>query len=327
MRAIIITQAGGPEVLELREVADPQPGPGKVLVRVRYSALNRADILQRQGKYPAPAGEPQDIPGLEFAGEVAEAGSGVGGWKPGDRVFGIAGGGAHSELIVADPRMLARIPDELSTRDAGAVPEAFVTAHDALCTQARLVAGERALVHAVGSGVGLAAIQLIRSCGAIPYGTSRTAEKIEKARRFGLEDGVALNDVSELLGFAERIHGKSGFDVMLDLVGGPYLAVSIFTLALKGRIVVLASMGGPKVELDTRLLLSRRLTIKGSVLRSRPLAEKIAATEAFARDVLPWLASGEVKPCIDSEFAMDEIRQAHLRLESNQTMGKVLLRM
>jgi len=329
MRAIVITRPGGPEVLELREVPDPQPGPGKVLVRVCYSALNRADILQRQGKYPAPAGDPPDIPGLEFAGEITGLGSGVTGWKTGDRVFGISGGGAHAELLVADQHAIARIPDSLSIQDAGAVPEAFITAHDALITQAQLVAGESVLIHAVGSGVGLAALQLTRTRGATPYGTSRTPEKIEKARAWGLEHGIVLPDVAalaELPAFLQRIGRKSGFDVVLDLVGGPYLAASIPTLAMKGRIIVLASMGGPKVELDTRLMLSRRLTLKGTMLRSRPLVEKVAATEAFAREVVPLLASGAVKPAIDSEFELSEIRQAHLRLESNKTIGKVLLK-
>ncbi|HEU4565017.1 MAG TPA: alcohol dehydrogenase catalytic domain-containing protein, partial [Gemmatimonadaceae bacterium] len=194
MRAAVITRPGGPDVLELRDLPRPEPGAGEVLVRVRASALNRADLLQREGRYPAPPGAPAEIPGIEFAGEVAALGEGVARWREGDRVFGITVGGAHAEFLVAHERALAAVPDELEWEEAGAVPEAFITAHDALVTQAALRASERVLVHAVGSGVGLAAVQLVRAMGAVPYGTSRTPEKIERARPLGLEDGVVPGD-------------------------------------------------------------------------------------------------------------------------------------
>ena len=193
MRAVIITKPGGPEVLEIQQVETPHPRAGEVLVRVRASALNRADVLQRQGRYPAPPGAPQNIPGLEFAGEVTELGDGATRWRVGPRVFGITAGGGHAEYLTSHERMLAEIPANLSWSEAAAIPEAFITAHDALWKQAALAANETVLIHAAGSGVGLAAIQLVRAKGAIPYGTSRTAGKLDKARQFGLQDGVPLS--------------------------------------------------------------------------------------------------------------------------------------
>src|SRR5918999_319893 len=201
MRAVVITKPGGPEVLELREVERPVPGAGEVLVQVRATALNRADLMQREGRYPPPPGVPADIPGLEFAGEVAALGSGARDWREGDRVFGIVGGGAYAEYLVAHERTLAPVPPSLDWDEAAAVPEAFITAHDALVAQAAVRASEVVLIHAVGSGVGLAAAQLARAFGALPYGTSRTEDKVERARAFGVEDGVALGrDTAALAG-------------------------------------------------------------------------------------------------------------------------------
>ena len=191
MRAIVITAPGGIEVLDLREVPRPSPSHAQLLVRVHATALNRADVLQRQGHYPAPADSPADIPGLELAGEVAELGPGATRWKAGQRVFGIVGGGAYAEYLVTHERLLAQIPDSLSYTEAAAVPEAFITAHDALVTQAQLRASESVLIHAVASGVGLAAVQLTRALGAVPFGTARGQGKLERAREYGLEDGWA----------------------------------------------------------------------------------------------------------------------------------------
>src|SRR5918992_5255517 len=191
MKAVVITRPGGPEVLELRDVDRPPPGAGEVLVRVHATALNRADLMQREGRYPPPPGAPADIPGLEFAGEVAALGPGAREWKEGDPVFGIAGGGTYAEYVVVHERTLAAIPASLGWITAAEVPEAFITAHDALVSQAAVRTSERVLIHAVGSGVGLAAVQLTRALGAVPFGTSRTQDKIDRARELGLEDGVA----------------------------------------------------------------------------------------------------------------------------------------
>lgn len=329
MKAVLITKPGGPEVLEIREVPTPQPSPHEVLVRVRAAGLNRADILQRQGYYPAPPGVPPDIPGLEFAGEVAALGAQVTMWRPGQRVFGIAGGGAQAEYIVAHEHTLAEIPANLGWSEAAAVPEVFITAHDALWKQAGLAKGEQVLIHAVGSGVGLAAVQLAKAIGAAPYGTSRTEEKIRRARAFGLQDGIALPEgLAPLPDKTREWTAGRGFDVVLDLVGGAYVAHSIEALGTKGRLVLLATMGGRKTEMDLGLFLHKRLHLIGSVLRSRSLEEKIAATLAFAAEVLPLLAEGKVRPAIDREFGftVKDVRAAYERLESNESFGKVILR-
>jgi NADPH:quinone reductase len=326
MQAVWISSSGGPEVLEIREVGKPIINDDQVLVRVRASALNRADLLQRQGKYPPPPGFPPEIPGIEFAGEVAEVGASVRQWKPGQRVFGLVGGGAHAEYLVTYERLLAEIPANLSFEDAAAVPEVFITAHDALWTQAKLRPGETVLIHAVGSGVGLAAVQLCRAIQAVPYGTSRTAEKIEKAKPLGLNAGIVVRDSFDLLQTAavEWTDGR-GINVVLDLVGGPYVKASQSLMAPHGRIVLVGTVAGGKYELDSRYMLSKRLKVWGTVLRARPLEEKIETTQKFAAEVVPLLASGVLCPNIESVFPLADIGKAHKRLESNETFGKVVI--
>jgi NADPH:quinone reductase len=327
MRAVIITRPGGPEVLELREVPEPVPDSTEILVRVRASALNRADLLQREGRYPPPPDAPADIPGIEFAGEVEAVGARVQLWRPGQRVYGIAGGGAHAELLVAHERAVAEVPAAMEWVEAGATPEAFITAHDALVTQAAVRPGERVLIHAVGSGVGLAAAQLARALGAVPYGTARTPDKVDRAREYGLEDGAALpQGVEPLADHVRRWTGGRGVEVVLDLVGGPYTEASVAALAPRGRLILIGTVAGARSGLDLRTVLSRRLTIRGTVLRARPLEEKIAATRLFAAEVGPLLSSRAVRPVLDSHFPLAEIRRAHERLGSNATFGKVGLK-
>jgi putative PIG3 family NAD(P)H quinone oxidoreductase len=325
MRSVVITQAGGPEYLAIREAKKPEPGPGEVLVRVHATALNRADILQREGRYPPPPGAP-DIPGLEFAGEVADAGSGATRWPVGARVFGIVGGGAHAEYLVVNQDAVAAIPDHMGWTDAAAVPEAFITAHDAMIVQAELAAGETVLIHAVASGVGLAAVQLARAWGAIPFGTSRTAEKLLAARELGMEDGIAIDRDFEPL--AAKVEGWTmgrGIDVTIDLVGGPYLAASARVAALRGRIMIIGSLAGATGEFPLGIVLRKRLQLRGTVLRSRSLAEKIDATARFEREVVPLLATGKVRPVLDSVFRLDQIAAAHRRMESNESVGKIVI--
>src|SRR5215510_9490983 len=326
MKAVWIAKFGGPEGLEIRNVAKPHPVADQVLVRVRASALNRADLLQRQGHYPAPPGYPQEIPGIEFAGEVAAAGPLVQIWKPGQRVFGLTGGGAQAQFLVTQERLLAEIPKNLDWAQASAIPEVFITAHDALWTQAELRPRESVLIHAVGSGVGLAAVQLAHAIHAVPYGTSRTADKIEKARSFGLRDGIAVQqNLDEMVSAAERWTSGGGIDVVLDLVGGPYVKASQKLMAPKGRMVLVGTTAGGAYELESKFVMSRRLQIRGTVLRARPLAEKIEVTRSFAAEVVPLFADGTLRPNIDSVFSMEEIGKAHERLESNQTFGKVVI--
>jgi NADPH2:quinone reductase len=326
MRAVVITKPGGPEVLEVRDVRRPNPGVGEVLVRVRATALNRADLMQREGRYPAPPGAPPDIPGLEFAGEVAALGPGAREWREGDRVFGIVGGGSYAEYLVTHERTLAPVPPSLGWDEAAAVPEAFITAHDALVAQAAVRASEAVLIHAVGSGVGLAASQLARAFGAVPYGTSRTDDKIERARAFGLEDGIALpRDTAALADAVRRWTGGRGVDVILELVGGSYVGAGVEVLAPLGRLILIGTVAGIQTALDLRRVLTRRLTIRGTVLRARPLEEKILATRAFAAEVVPLLARGVVRPVIDARFDLAQIAAAHRHLESNATFGKVVV--
>jgi NADPH2:quinone reductase len=326
MRAAVITAPGGPEVLEIRDLPRPEPEGEQILVRVRASALNRADLLQRAGKYPAPPGAPADVPGIEFAGEVVSAGRDARLWREGDRVFGITGGGAHAEYLVAHERAVAAIPDTLEWTDAAAIPEAFLTAHDALWVQARLRPSERVLVHAVGSGVGLAAVQLARAIGAVPYGDARTADKVERAREHGLEDGVALDDLSPLADAVKRWTGGAGVDVVLDLVGGPYVKASVDALGLKGRLMLVGTVAGGRAELELGKALGKRLRIVGTVLRARPLEEKIDATRRFAAEVVPLFERGLLRPVVDEVFDLDRIADAHERLASNETFGKVVVR-
>jgi putative PIG3 family NAD(P)H quinone oxidoreductase len=328
MKAAIITRFGGPEVLEIQEVPTPSPVADRVLVQVKASALNRADIHQREGKYPAPPDCPQNIPGMEFAGVVVENGPDAHLYEKGQRVFGITGGGAQAEYIVVHQRTLAAIPDNLSWTEAAAIPEAFITAHDALWKQAALRPSESVLIHAVGSGVGLAALQLVRAIGAVPYGTSRTLDKLQRAKQeYGLEAGVQLRESLEPLTDFTKIvtHGK-GFNVILDLVGGAYVSGDVQALALKGRVVLLATTAGTKADFNLGQFLGKRAQIIGTVLRARPLEEKIIATQTFAEEIVPLFAKGILRATIDSEFALADIQAAHKRMETNETFGKIVLK-
>jgi NADPH2:quinone reductase len=324
MRALVITKPGGPEVLSLEERPVPQPGPGEIRVRVHASALNRADLLQRRGNYPAPPGAPADIPGLEYAGEVDAVGEGAGLWAVGNRVMGIVGGGGHAEYVVVHEREGIRIPQNLSWEEAAAIPEVFLTAYDALFRQLDLTMGERLLILAVGSGVGTAALQLASAAGATVIGTSRTAAKLKQAAEMGLEVGVdtSREDLAEAVN--QATYG-SGVHAVLDLVGGKLLEASLRVVALRGRVVVVGTTGGSKVEVDLGLLLRRRIHLFGTVLRSRPLEEKIALAREFSNAVLPLISSGRIRPVIDSVFPMDAIRSAHERMEENASFGKIVL--
>jgi putative PIG3 family NAD(P)H quinone oxidoreductase len=326
MKAVVFGGKGGPEVVEVREVADPRPGRGEVLVRVRAAALNRADLLQRRGLYPPPRGTREDVPGLELAGEVEALGEGATLWKPGDRVMAIAAGEAQAELAVAHERMLVPVPPGLSWAEAGAVPEAFVTSHDALFTLGGLRPGWPVLVHAVGSGVSTAALQLARAAGATVVGTSRTAAKLERARSLGLDHGILVG--REEPRFAEevrRLTGGRGAALILDFVGAPYAAENLAALAPGGRVLVIGTLGGPRAQVDFGALMRLRGSVVGTVLRPRPLEEKIRATQDFARDVLPLLEAGRVRPVVDAALPLARAREAHEKMERNESFGKIVL--
>jgi NADPH2:quinone reductase len=327
MRAITITSFGGVEGLEMREVADaPRATGDRVRVRVRAAGLNRADILQRLGRYPAPPGYPQEIPGLEFAGEVAELGDEVRRWKVGDRVFGIIGGGGQAEFVTLPESHLAEIPANLDWAGAASIPEVFITAHDALFTQCDVKMGERVLIHAAGSGVGTAAIQLVRAAGAFAYGTSRTADKLERAREFGLTESVVVGDDPMTFASAvKRWTSDVGVNVILDLVGAAYLQANLEAIGAKGRLIFVGTTSGAKAEIDYSVVMRKRLAVMGTSLRTRSIEEKATATRLFAEQVVPLLASGAVRPVIDRVFNMEEVRAAHERIESNESFGKVVL--
>lgn len=323
MRAAIITRPGGPEVLEIQIVETPEPQGDYVRVRVRASGINRADLLQRAGAYPAPPGSPTQIPGLEFAGIVDAIGPQVRMWKPGQRVMGLAGGGAQAEYILSHEGLLVEIPDNLDFVQAAGIPEVFITAHDALFTQAGLQMGERLLVHAAGSGVGTAAIQLAHNTGATTYGTSRTPAKLEKARSLGLDVGISnKNFASEV----NQLTGGAGVHVVLDFIGAPYLEQNLEALTSWGRIVFLSTMGGTQANINLGMLMSKRISMRGVTLRTRTLEEKLAATRRFATSVLPLLANGKVKPIIEHAYPLEEIGAAHTVMAENKNFGKLIVK-
>ena len=327
MRAVTIVSFGGVEGLEVREVADATRATAdRVRVRVRAAGLNRADILQRLGRYPAPPGYSQEIPGLEFAGEVVEVGEEARRWKVGDHVFGIIGGGGQAEFVTLPESHLAEIPTNLDWAEAASIPEVFMTAHDALFTQCGVKMGERVLIHAAGSGVGTAAIQLVRAAGAFAYGTSRTADKLEKAKEFGLTDScVATSDPMQFAEAVKQWTNHEGVEVILDLVGAAYLKANLEAIGSKGRLIFVGTTSGAKAEIDYSIVMQKRLAVMGTSLRTRSIEEKATATRLFAEQVVPLLASGAVRPVIDRVFKMEEVRAAHERIESNESFGKVVL--
>jgi len=323
MRAVVITEFGDPEVLRVQEVARPEPGSQEILIRVSASGINRADLIQRVGRYPAPPGSSQDIPGLEYSGTVQSVGPGVTLWNTGDRVMGILGGGGYAQFAVVHERTAVRVPAGVGIEDAGAIPEVFMTGFDALFRQMNLSEGEKVLIHAVGSGVGTAAVQLAESAGVRSIGTSRTRAKVEKALELGLDVGI-LGDET----WPERVmeaSGGEGVDVILDLVGGAYLEGNQKVLASGGRQIVVGVPSGPKAQIDLRLLMGRRAQIKGTVLRARPLEEKISLAREFEHRVCPLFAAKRMVPIVDSTFGPEDAPEAHRFLEANRNFGKVLL--
>jgi NADPH:quinone reductase-like Zn-dependent oxidoreductase len=317
--------------LEIQERPTPQPGRGQVLVRVAGAGLNRADLVQRAGFYPAPPGWPQDIPGMEHAGTVEAAGDDVPALAAGARVFGLAGGGAQATHLLTPAVHCATVPDGLDLVAMGGVPETFITAHDAIVTQAGLAAGEWLLVHAIGSGVGTSALQLAKALGARVIGTARTPDKIERARALGLDHGIVAPhdgdgelDVERLVAEIRDVTGD-GAHVTLELVGGRYVEVDVGAAAPRGRIVLVGTLAGGRAELDAMTAMRQRLQIHGTVLRSRDDTEKAAATAAFARDVGPLLARRQIEPAIDRVLPIDQADAAYDALASNQTFGKVVL--
>ena len=325
MKAVYINDPSPDAVISLCEIDGPaSPLASQVLVRVRAAGLNRADLMQVKGLYPPPPGFSANIPGLEFAGEVTEVGSDVTQWSVGERVFGITAGEAQAEFLITDALHLARIPDSLTFIEAAAVPEAFITAQDAVITQAALSAGETLLIHAVGSGVGLAALQIAKAIGALVIGTSRTAGKLDKCDELGIDAAIVTAEPLFADAVAEA-NGGRGADVILDLVGGAYFSENIKCLAAKGRLMLVGLTAGRKSEIDLGMILQKRATITGTVLRGRSFDEKAAVTRKFVDEILPLLDTGRLRPVIDRVFAAADVSAAYDHLASNESFGKVVL--
>ncbi|MBI4199194.1 MAG: NAD(P)H-quinone oxidoreductase [Chloroflexi bacterium] len=325
MYAVVITGPGGPEVLEVREVEDPVPGPEEVLVAVKAAGLNRGDIRRRQeGAFWMPPGARGDILGLEVAGVVAKVGEKVTGVPPGSRVFALLAGGGYAQRVAVHHRMLLPIPQNLEFWEAAAIPEAFFTAHDALFRRCALQLGERVLIHAVGSGGGSAALQLAHQAGAYTFGTAGSQEKLARAKVLGLDVGINYRE-QDFTRVVQEHTGGSGVDVVFDLVGAAYWEGNVACLRPLGRLVLVGNLSGGRWQADLGPLLQKRLQVHGTVLRTRSLDEKILLTQEFRRQILPLFERSVVRPVVDRVFPWREVADAHRYLDSNANFGKVVL--
>ena len=323
MKAVTLKAFGGPEVLQVGEVPTPTPGADQLLVRVRATALNRADTLQRKGAYPPPPGE-SEILGLELAGEVESWGAAVTGAKKGQRVMALVGGGAYAEYCLVDKDMAMPIPDGWGFTQAAAVPEVFFTANETIFVLGNLQPGESLLCHAGGSGVGTAAIQMAHHAGAKVYFTAGSQEKIDRAMALGADAGInyRTHDFAEEI---KRLTQGKGVDVIEDFLGASYFARNIASLSIQGRLVIVALMGGSKTEIDLSQIQRRRLAIFATTLRARPLPEKRKVTRRFMERWLPPLVQGRLKPIIDSVYPLEKAAEAHRRMDGNENFGKIVL--
>ena len=324
MKAVVLEGFGGPEVLKIGEVAAPTPGSGQVLIRVAATSVNRADLMQRQGRYPPPPGE-SDILGLEVAGTVAGLGSGVRGFKAGERVLSLVGGGAYAELATAYAGHVMRVPENLSFAEAACVCEAYITAYMNVFMRARLAPGESALIHGGGGGVGTAAIQLCKALN--PTGrvfATASAKKLAPLARLGVDAAIDYKN-QDFATVALEATGGRGVDVILDHVGGPNLAANLEALAVDGRLALISTIGGREAPLDLAKLMQKRQTITGSVLRARPVEDKAAITAEFEHVVMPLFAAGRLKPVIHKVYALADVAAAHRAMEANEHFGKIVL--
>jgi NADPH2:quinone reductase len=306
MQAVVLNGHGGVEVLELKTVPMPQPEAGEIRVRISTSGINRADLLQRLGRYPVPAGWPEDILGMECSG-----------------VMGILGGGGYAQYVTTDASCVVPIPQNLGLKEAGAIPEVFMTAFDAVVLQMSLAPKETLLIHAVGSGVGTAALQIGKVMEVKTIGTSRSMHKLDKAKAYGLDHAILADD--NWSGAVLDVTDGYGADVILDLVGGPYLAGNQKAIAHKGRHVVVGVPGGVSGTIDLRAMMGKRVTLRGTVLRARSLQEKVELTESFEKDILPFLEQGSISPVVEKIFSPNEVGTAHNMMAANENFGKLLI--
>ncbi len=322
MRAAVVTEYGGPDVIVVTDVPEPTPGPDEILVRVAHSAVNRADTLQRMGRYPDPYRRGPEILGLEYAGSVAAIGSRVTEWQPGDRVMGIESGSCNAELVVTHARQALPVPQSIQSTEAAAIPEVFLTAWDALVVQGGLTSGRWALVHAGASGVGTAAIQIAKAIGA-RIAVTCSAGKIAACQALGA-DVVLERSPADWAAELKRAVPQ-GVDTVLDVVGGDEVNRNLASIRPQGTIVQVGLMGGGSTSVNVGLLLVTRAHWVGTTLRSRPLEQKVAICQRFASEVLPLFDAGALQPVIDSRYPLDSIADAHRHMEANANVGKILI--
>jgi putative PIG3 family NAD(P)H quinone oxidoreductase len=323
LRAVTITEPGGPDALQIAEVPDPVPADGEVLVEVAASGVNRADLLQRQGLYPPPPGSPP-YPGLECAGVIRDVGPGVTGWHPGDEVCALLSGGGYAELVAVPAGQLLPLPTGITRIEAAALPEVVCTVHSNVCTLAGLREGETFLVHGGASGIGTMAIQLGRALGARVACTAGSPAKLARCRELGAELAINYRDQDFGAEIAE-FTGGGGADVILDIMGAAYLQRNVAALAPGGRLVVIGMQGGIKAELDLNQLMRKRGTVHATSLRSRPASEKAAIVRAVRRQVWPLIDAGTVRPVVSELIPLAEAARAHRLMEQGNQVGKILL--
>jgi putative PIG3 family NAD(P)H quinone oxidoreductase len=323
MKAVVLREHGGPEVLQIEDVPSPTFGAEDILVSVAATALNRADLLQRMGFYPNPFPQGPEIPGLEFAGTVKAVGERVTAWKVGDKVMGIVSGGAYAEELALHERQAMAVPAGMSLHDAAAIPEVFITAWDALVVQGGLTSGRWAMVHAGASGVGTAAIQICKAIGARIIVTCSSG-KVQSCKDLGADVVVDYGSQDFVEEVQKATNGK-GVDVVLDVIGGDYVERNIASLAVKGHIIQVGVMAGKPMPFNVGLLLGKRASITGTVLRARPLDEKIAITQRFVAEMLPLFDTGALRPVIDSAYSMADVAKGHEFMATNGNVGKIVI--
>lgn len=323
MKAVVLREHGGPEVLQIEDVPSPTFGAEDILVSVAATALNRADLLQRMGFYPNPFPQGPEIPGLEFAGTVKAAGERVTAWKVGDKVMGIVSGGAYAEELVLHERQAMAVPADMSLHDAAAIPEVFITAWDALVVQGGLTSGRWAMVHAGASGVGTAGLQIAKAIGARIIVTCSSG-KVQSCKDLGA-DVVVDYTTQDFVEEVQKATNGQGVDVILDVIGGDYVERNVASLAIKGHIIQVGVMAGKPLPFNVGLLLGKRASITGTVLRARPLDEKIAITQRFIAEMLPLFDTGVLQPVIDSSYSMIDIAKGHEYMATNGNVGKIVI--
>ena len=326
MRAAVVVNPKSSDAFEIQEVPDPPVGPDEVLIAVKTTALNRADLLQRRGRYSGPPGTRDDIPGLEAAGVIEATGERVTGWKPGDRVMALLGGNGYASKVVVHERLIIPIPPNLTFEEAASIPEVFLTAYDAIFMQCELVMGESVLVHAVGSGVGTAAVQLAAAQSCRVFGTAGSQAKLDAAAQLGLDVGINYHEADFADVIADRSNGR-GVDVILDVIGGPYWHQNMKAIATKGRMIIVGSLGGAAVDgMVTSALSQKRASVRGTLLRGRPLEEKATLIQAFNDRVVPLFMDGTIRPIVDRVYALEQVGEAHAYMETNANFGKIVLK-